>query len=288
MTGSLEGSAPGDAADPFAAVRRMPQPSRLQRAIEDFSIGAAQWWIWSSMAWQDIRQKYRGSVLGPFWLTLSMAMMILMLGTLYSRLLNQDPDTYVPFLCLGLLFWTFISTVMTEGCNCFILAEPIIRQVKMPFSVHVYRTIYRNLIVLGHNAVVYLAVELYYRVPLGPGALMVLPGLALLVLNGIWLSLLLGMVAARFRDIAPVVASLVQIIFFVTPIFWNPASLGGQHAWLVTLNPIFAMVEIVRSPLLGQPAAPGAWPLALATTVLGSAAAFAFFTRFRARIPFWV
>lgn len=274
--------------DPFATLQETPAPTRLQLALDDLLSGMARAWISNAMAWQDIRQRYRRSVLGPFWLTISMSVMILTLGFLYSQLFNLAIDAYLPFLTLGLLFWTFISTVITEGSLCFIEAEPIIRQVRMPFSIHVYRTICRNLIILGHNAVVYVAVVLYFRLPLSAESLMVLPGLVVLVLNGIWVSLLLGMISARFRDVIPIVASLVQIWFFITPIFWDPSSLGNRHLWLVDFNPVYAMVEIVRAPLLGQPLAAGKWVLALATTLVGGAAALAFFTRFRARIPFWV
>lgn len=264
------------------------RPGRLVQALSDIAGGAARWWIWSSMAWEDIRLRYRGSLLGPFWLTLSMAVMIATLGLVYSTIFKAKIHTYLPFLTLGLLLWTFISTVVTEGCTCFIGAEGIIRQVRMPFTIHVLRILYRNLIVLGHNAVVYLVVALLFAVPVGARALLALPGLAVQIANGVWVCLLLGMVSARFRDIVPIVASLIQIVFFVTPILWLPNSLNGHYQWIVDFNPIYAMVEIVRAPLLGQPVPAGLWGVALVVTCLGWAAALAAFARFRARIPFWV
>jgi ABC-type polysaccharide/polyol phosphate export permease len=275
-----------EAPAPMLPPRR--RPGRLAQALSDITVGTARWWIWSSMAWEDIRLRYRGSILGPFWLTLSMAVMIATLGIVYSTIFKAKIHTYLPFLTLGLLLWTFLSAVVTEGCNCFIGAEGIIRQVRMPFTIHVLRILYRNLIVLAHNAVVYLAVALLFAVPVGAGALLALPALALQIANGVWVCLLLGMLSARFRDIVPIVASLVQIVFFLTPILWLPTSLNGHYQWIVDFNPIYAMVEIVRAPLLGQPVPAGLWGLALAVTLLGWAAALAAFARFRARIPFWV
>jgi len=274
--------------DPIAALRQHRLPSLLELAVADLLGGVARVWIPIAMAWQDIRQRYRRSVLGPFWLTISMTVMILTLGALYSNIFNLPIDTYLPFLTLGLLIWTFISSVVNEGCICFIEDEVMIRQVKMPFSIHVYRTIFRNAIILAHNAVVYVAVQIYFHIPLSVSSLMVFPGLLLLLLNSVWVCLLLGMVCARFRDVIPIVASVMQIWFFITPIFWDRSSLGGQYVWLVDLNPVYAMVEALRAPLLGQPIPASQWLLALGTTALGGATAFAFFTRFRARIPFWV
>jgi ABC-2 type transport system permease protein/lipopolysaccharide transport system permease protein len=272
----------------LASLPLAPGRVRLSRALSDLYQGTWQAWIWSSMAWQDIRQRYRGSILGPFWLTISMAILIGTLGLLYSRLFNLEIDTYLPFLTLGITVWTFISTVVTEGCNCFLSAETIITQIKMPFTVHVHRTLYRNLIVLGHNAIVFVAVLVVFEVPFDAGAMMAIPGMLTLIVNGVWVCLLLGMISARFRDIAPIVASFMQIFFFVTPIMWDPASLHGQHLWLVDYNPFYAMIEIVRGPLMGRAVDVSLWQIALITTVLGWLLSFAFFVRFRARIPFWV
>jgi ABC-type polysaccharide/polyol phosphate export permease len=277
-----------DQQDPFAALAQRRPPTRLQLAVADLLGGLARSWIWNAIAWQDIRQRYRRSVLGPFWLTISMTVMILTLGFLYSSLFNLRVDAYLPFLTLGMLFWTFISTVINEGCVCFIEAEPILRQVRMPFSTHAFRTIHRNLIVLAHNAVVYVMIQIYFQLPISFYSLMVFPGLLIVLLNAVWVCILLGMICARFRDVIPIVASLVQIWFFVTPILWDPSSLAGRHLWLVDFNPVYAMVEIVRAPLLGQSVSTAQYLLAIGATFAGGATAFAFFTRFRARIPFWV
>src|SRR5690348_8266383 len=264
-----------DRDDPFRALERRTPPTRRELAVADLASGVARAWLPATMAWQDIRQRYRRSVLGPFWLTISMAVMIVTLGLLYSSLFNLPLDKYLPYLTLGLLFWTFISTVTNEGCACFIEAEAIVRQIRMPYFTHVYRTVFRNLIILAHNAVVYVAVQIYFQLPLSAYSLLLVPGLVILVLNSIWVCVLLGMICARFRDVIPIVATLVQIWFFGTPILWDSASLGGRHVWLVEFNPVSAIMQLVRAPLLGEPIATGQWLLALGTTIVGCAAAFA-------------
>jgi lipopolysaccharide transport system permease protein len=257
------------------------------RAVRDLTEGAVRWWLWGLVAWCDIKQRYRGSVLGPFWLTLSTAVMIGSLGALYSRLFHTELTTYLPYLSLGILIWGLISALLTECCTAFISAEHVIKQIRMPLSVHLYRVIARNVIVFGHNMVVFVVVALIFQVKFGWADLMVLPGTALLMLCMIPAGLILAAICARFRDIPPVVASLLQVIFFMTPIMWRPELLGTKID-LALYNPFNCLIDLVRAPLLGEWVPMTSWGVALGMTALSWLIAFPFFARFRARIAYWV
>jgi ABC-type polysaccharide/polyol phosphate export permease len=261
--------------------------SSASAAWEDLVEGLAKSWMWSAMAMQDIRLRYRGSLLGPFWLTISMIIMIAAMGLIYARMFNMQLTDYLPFLTVGLVIWGFVSTTIIEGCQTFLSAQNVITQVRLPFSVHAWRTVYRNLIVLAHNMVVVPLVLIIFHVPIGWRALFVLPALALLAINGLWVSVLLGMISARYRDVPPIVMSFVQVIFFVTPIFWPPEAVG---IWMqaLPLNPLFAAVDVVRAPLLGAAPLAYSWAVLLTVTVVGSIGTFALFAKFRARIAYWI
>ena len=77
------------------------------------------------MGWYDVRQHYRRSVLGPFWLTLSMGIMVGALGFLYGGLFGHSMQDYLPYLALGLIFWGFMASFMTEGCTVFTGGSPL-------------------------------------------------------------------------------------------------------------------------------------------------------------------
>jgi homopolymeric O-antigen transport system permease protein len=269
------------------AVDLPKRSSRAMGAWADLVEGMSKSWMWSAMAMQDIRMRYRGSLLGPFWLTISMVIMIAAMGLIYSRLFNMEITRYLPFLTVGLVIWNFVSTVITEGCQTFLSAQNVITQVRMPFSVHAWRTVYRNLIVLAHNMVIVPLVLIIFRVPVGWSVVAIVPALAILTINSIWVSILLGMISARYRDVPPIVMSFVQVIFFVTPIFWPPEAMG---IWMqaLPLNPLFAAVDVVRAPLLGEAPLTYSWPVLLLATVLGSIGTFALFAKFRSRITYWI
>ncbi len=238
----------------------------------------------------DIRLRYRGSILGPFWLTLSTAVMIGALGFLYSHLFHTDIHTYLPFLSLSLVCWNFIQTLTSEGCTCFTSSESMIRAMRMPLSLHAARVVVRNVLVLAHNVIVIVAVFLIMGTVPGLYSFTIIPAFALWIVDAVSISLLLGVLCSRFRDIPPIVGSIMQIAFFVSPIIWSPTILAhrGLGIVLVKWNPFFALLEIVRGPLLGSPFEAGTWLIAIGySTILVSLAA-ASFTRARPRIAYWV
>src|SRR5262252_9786271 len=172
--------------------------SHAAAAWADLAEGMTKSWMWWAMAMQDIKMRYRGSLLGPFWLTISMVIMIAAMGLIYARMFNMEITHYLPFLTVGLVIWNFVSTVIIEGCQTFLSAHNIITQVRMPFSVHAWRSVYRNLIVLAHNMVIIPLVLIIFSLPVGWSVLIIVPALLILTINGIWVTILLGMISARY------------------------------------------------------------------------------------------
>lgn len=283
--------AAGDSPGNEVESERPPAPSQTALALADIIEGARASHLWGMLGWQDIRRRYRRSVLGPFWLTISMGVLVAALGTLYGALFNVEHATYVPHLALGFIVWTLISGLITDGCTAFIKAENIIKQTNVPLSVHVYRMVWRHALVFLHNSAIVVVVAVLFAIWPGWAGLLALPGLVLLCLNGIWVGLLLGIVSTRFRDVPPIVASVVRILFFVTPIIWMPELMPGRALMLAVVldfNPFFHFLELVRAPLLGQ--APGflSWVAAVGMTLGGWIVTFAMFRNYRRRIAYWI
>jgi lipopolysaccharide transport system permease protein len=245
--------------------------------------------VWA-LSLLDIRLRYRGSLLGPFWLTLSTAVMVGSIGFLYAHLFHSNVAAYLPFLSISLVLWSFISTITSEGCVCFTQSESMIRAMRTPLSLHAARVVFRNFLVLAHNIVVIAVVFLIFRTVPSLAAISVLPAAILWAVDAMAVSLLLGVFGARFRDIPPIVGSIVQIAFYLTPVMWNPSMLmhRGFKSLLVEWNPFFALLEIVRGPLLGQHFEPETWCVALGYSAFLLLVAGFVFVRARPRIAYWV
>ncbi|NGX98244.1 MAG: ABC transporter permease [Candidatus Afipia apatlaquensis] len=256
-------------------------------ALQDAVDGLSLWALWGKLGWNDILQRYRRSLLGPLWLTASMAVMVVSLGLVYSKIFKAELRDFMPFLCVGLLVWGYISAILSEAGALFTGAESYIKQIRLPYSVYVLRFMWSKVIVFAHNFVIYFGILIYFQIWPGITALYAIPGFLLVTVNGALTSMYLGMMSARFRDIPQIVASFIQIVFFITPIMWKPELLGG-HENLIKFNPFFHLVEIVRAPLLGQLPSAGNYLAVALITALNAIFAILFFVRFRARISYWV
>jgi ABC-type polysaccharide/polyol phosphate export permease len=261
--------------------------AQCARAISDILDGIRLWHVWGALGWLDVRQRYRRSKIGPFWLTISMGVTISAIGSIYGGLFKADATNYLPYLAIGFVVWGFISGLVNDGCNAFIEAQARIKQLRLPLSVYVYRVVWRNLIIFGHNCLIIVIIALAFDIRPGWIALLAFPGIAILVLNGLWAGLFLGLLSARFRDVPQIVASVMQLAFFVTPIIWQPHLLPAHHI-VLSFNPFFYAVEIVRAPLLGTSPPIVSWLAIIALTFASMAVALAMYAQFRWRIPYWI
>ena len=241
------------------------------------------------LGWQDVRQRYRRSALGPFWLTITMGVMIGTIGVVFGQIFNSPMAEFLPFLAAGMIFWGFISSVITDGCTGFIAAESIIKQLPIPLFVHILRMIWRNLLIMAHNIVIIPLVFLAVGKSVSWMAFISIPGLFLLVANLTWIALTLAIICTRYRDMPQIVGSILQILFYLTPIMWMPNLLPKRAGlYLLDLNPAYHLLEIVRAPLLGQLPTLMNWEVSLGFALVGWGLAIAVYGRYKQRIAYWL
>jgi len=256
-------------------------------ALQDIKAGALNYRVWWMLAWQDVKKRYRRSVLGPLWITLSTGVMIALMGPIYSMLFNQNTGDYVKYLAVSFILWNFISGFVNEACGAFIESEDYIKQIKLPYTIYVIKTLVRNVIMFLHNFAIVLIIWLVYSFP-GFLPILAFPFLFLItVFNLFNLGLILGLLCTRFRDVPIVISNLIFACFFLTPIFWKKEMLGAR-AFLADYNPLYLTIELVRRPLLGM--MPSLYLIAvnLCFSLILAGFSYLMFSKFRSRISFWI
>jgi len=254
---------------------------------EEFAAVVARWRIWFIMANQDISLRYRRSLLGPFWISLAMASLVIGLGLLYSQIFRQPFKEYVTFIAAGMVAWTLLSGLLLDSCNIVMESDTHLRALPLPLPLFGARMVFRNMIIFGHNLLVVVLMLLIFRHALSPLLVLAVPGVLLILLFGFGVSMVLGPLSARFRDIPQLMSSLVQLAFFLTPIFWRPSQLRADNP-VVMFNPLFHFVELVRQPLLGHAPTMTNWAVAGGVTLGALVLAFVVQAYTRRKLFLWL
>lgn len=239
--------------------------------------------------WQDVAQRYRRSRVGAFWLTLNMAVLIGTLGLIFGTLFGSEMRVFLPYLCAGVVTWGFISACLADGCVAFSASDGIILQVRMPLFTHIIRALWRNMIIFGHNILIFPVVMLLLGHGFKINILWSIPGFVLICMNLSWMMLALAIICARFRDMTQVVTNILQVLFYATPIMWMVKSLPDHVSRIfIDLNPFYHFLQLVRVPLFGQMPEMIDWAYPLALAVIGWSFTILFFGRYRWRIAYWL
>jgi ABC-type polysaccharide/polyol phosphate export permease len=258
-------------------------------AGQDLVGGLRQWRLWGRLGWREVRLRYSRTVIGPFWSAISLGMFVVALGGVGSGLWSKSAAEYLPFLAAGMVVWVMIASIVTESCGLFAAGVSLYRQMQFNYSIMAYALVWRNAIVFAHNLMVFAILYLLFAVHLFvPSIILAIIGLIILFANGVWVSILLGIFCLRYRDVQQLVTSLINICMFVTPIFWPPDRLKGITRLLfVDFNPLYHIIDIVRSPLLGRVPALESYAAAVVITAVGWLVTFLLFNYFRKRITYW-
>lgn len=249
--------------------------------------GVVRWRTSYKLGAQDIGLRYQRSVLGPFWISASLLATVLALAYVFSAVFRQELSEYIAFLAAGLLAWQLMQTLVTESCSAVMEHSAYLQNVRMPLTVIAGRVVFRNAVIFAHNLVAILALLLLFGAHFTPVAWLAAPGVGLILLFGYFLVPVMGPLCARFRDVPQAVQSIMQVIFFLTPIFWMPSAVEDRPMF-THANPFYHFVELVRAPLLGEYPDPINWHVALWSCAGAAVAAVISTAMTRKRLNLWL
>ena len=256
--------------------------------IEDVLGSFISWRLWASLGWNDIAKQYRRSFIGPMWIALNTAIFIVGFGLIGAQLFKTDLEDYLPYFCVGQVVFTLLSSLMSEGCTTFIMADTFIKQAACSKTLFVSRVVFRNLLMFMHNAIVVFGVLLWFDKfqAIHWGAFLL--SLPFVFIAGWLVVAIVGVIATRFRDVPMIITSFLQLLFFVTPVMWRPAQLTARAQVIVDYNPFAIYLSLMRNPLLGQEVPWQVWRAALLIIVLLGIAFVALYLQSRKKIVYWL
>lgn len=266
----------------------LPSDHRHLASHRDFFCGLRAWRLWLGLGLHDVRIRYKRTILGPLWITVSMAASFICMGMLFSAVLKNDIRFYLPYLAVGMVTWSFVSGVACEAPQIFTHAHHIINSLRLPLVVHVFRCVVRHALVFLHNLAAAIAVHLVLGGHWTAANLLFLLALPILFATAFFIGLILAILGARFRDLGPIVAVITQLMFFMIPIIWQLEDIPDGTKWWVAINPGYHLLELVRAPVLGQDARGLSLAVSLGSILALGVIAYLLYCRFRHRISYWL
>ncbi|WP_420963312.1 ABC transporter permease [Brucella sp. IR073] len=239
------------------------------------------------LAWSDTRARYRRSVLGPFWLVLGTLIGVGGLGFVWGALFDVQRDIFIPTLSIGLVSWYLLSACFVEAASVFYMNRDLLLNIPVSSLFVSTLLLFRQLINFAHNFVVVVIVLAIYPQHLSFAAIWMLPGLVLVGLNLLCIIQLVGYIGARYRDLAPLIAAIMQPLFFITPVLFLPSQLGAR-AFITEFNPFTYWLSLIRDPLMGVVPPATTWLIVIAMTIAGWSLALILTALKRQRLAYWV
>ena len=259
----------------------------MNPAALDISNGIKNYNAWLQLAKNDIKQKFRRSLIGPFWITISMAVMITVMSLVFSLLFKQNIQKTMPYITVGIILWNYVTSTLNESSVSLCEASSFIRNLPFPLSLHIYRVVARNLIIFGFNSVIYVLVAIIFSVDISFGILRFIPAFMLLVLTLVGLSFACAIVSTRYRDVPQIISNLLLVLFYITPIFWSKSDLP-ENIFIIKINPIYYYFDIIRAPLLGSTSENSSYYICIVLTATSLLVSYIIFRVKFNKIPYWV
>jgi ABC-type polysaccharide/polyol phosphate export permease len=259
----------------------------VEGAVRDIIDGFRLTPLWSRLGWEQTIARFRRTVLGPFWLTANLLAISFALAFVFGGLMGTDYRSNFALIIGGILVWNLIGGVLGEASGVFISSSGLMHTMKLPLSFHVLLLMHRAFINFMAQLIAFWVVLALMRL----GALPtwhLLFGLPLLLANMALMSIIVAIPSTRFRDINQTVQFSIQVLFFLTPIFWAPTQMTGKRAMVVQYNPLAHLLELVRGPLLGHAPRLLDWEWGFGMLGVQLVIVIVMLMLFRKRVVFWI
>ena len=245
------------------------------------------WKVWTYFGWLDIKLKYRTAVIGPFWITASLAVFCLALTNVYSAIFHIEMSGMLLYIAVGLSSWTLIIGPISESPTLLISNSGYIKDARINPIEIIFRCIFRNIIIYLHN-LIFILILIFFGYGDFDLVMLLIPfNIFLVLINVTFISLIISILGARYRDIGQIVQNITQLLFLITPVFWtvNEQALKSP---LVYLNPFYYYLEILRFPLLGIVPSIKAYIITSVSTLILLYIFFYLYNKNKNEINYWI
>ena len=258
------------------------------RGLSDLIEGATNWRVWYLIGAAELRQRYARSRMGQFWLTLSTALSTLILGVVWSVLWKIPLAQFLPYISISIILWQLMSSLFTDAGSLLSANRHLLLSQRLPCSTLIYSMLLKHFLSFLHNSVTIALVLIVFGLGLTPYILLLPAALMLLAIAAVWFCYLVAIICTRYRDLNHALQSAILLIFYITPILWQPTFLSEEYRRYLIFNPFHDFMTILRSSILGEPFPAQEWAMCVLIAFAGYLVALPIIGRYCRKILYWV
>lgn len=262
-----------------------PAPGPLTM-LDDVRASLRSHRLWRFIGWREVVRQYERTMIGVFWIPLNVLLHVGTLGLVYMVIFDGGKK-YFAYFAMSYSIWKAFGQTLGTAASLWPSSQKYLTHLPAPVSLFVAKGVFKMAIVMGLSVPVGVGLAIATGARPGWSAALAVPGVAIYLLNIVWIMTVLSLVCLRSRDVRQLVPNMLFLIFLTTPIMWEAKRLG-DHQWIAQLNPLYHMIELVRAPVLGHAPAALSWAVGVGMAVVGNAVAFALLAAVRRRIPLWL
>jgi lipopolysaccharide transport system permease protein len=217
-----------------------------------------------SLVVRDLKARYRGSVLGFLWSFINPLLLLTIYSFVFSVVLpglhTKEIEPYALFMFCGILPWTWFSSALSESAGSLIAGGNLIKKVLFPAEILPIVSVLANMVNFFLGLPILAVFLVYYR--RWPDALDLIVWFPVAVLVQFVfttaLGLLLSALTVHFRDIRDILANVLTLWFFSTPIIYWIKEAPGFSKQVLDLNPMTHLI-VTYQEILFFPGPVGHW-----------------------------
>ena len=203
--------------------------------------------------WRDLKVRYKQTLIGAGWAIFQPFMTMVVFSIFFGGLakIPSDGVPYPIFVYVGLIFWQFFSSALSDTSNTLITNQAIITKVYFPRLILPIASVMTKIVDFIIASVILVGLMIYYQYLPNLSGFMILPLLLIIsFMSAVGGGLVLAAINVKYRDVRYALPFLIQILLFLTPVIY-PASIAGSFSKLLAINPMMGVIQNARAALLG-------------------------------------
>ncbi len=196
---------------------------------------------------KDVGGKYKNSFLGVLWSFVNPLLQIAVYAIIFPLIMRNGQPHYTLFLCSALIPWTFFSTVIIRSSCTMIENGNIIKKVYFPREILPISVVTSEAVNFVISTILIVGFAIFEGV--GLSRFLIFYPIVMLVqyVLLIGISLIVSSITVYVRDMQHIIGVLMQLLFYTTPIVYNPESIPADFSWILRYNPMTYLISAYRS-----------------------------------------